>query len=130
MDKNFLNIVAIVIVIAVVSALLVYWRAEHFGAVDDIAERGLSTVRREAVLFYGVLPLFFGGIAWFAYKYMYNQSPENAATNFLLLALAIGVVFTVMAAVVFKMRGFSEFVALHILYAAGFGWVLPRVLAF
>ena len=128
MDKNFLNIAAIVIVIAVVSALLVYWRAEHFGAVDDIANRGLSTVRREAVLFYGVLPLFFGGIAWFAYKAMYNHSPQDAQTYFLLLALGLGVVFTVMAAMVFKMRGFSEFVTLHLIYLAGFGWVLPRVL--
>jgi hypothetical protein len=130
MDKNILNLAGIIIVIAIASAALIYWRADHFGAPEDIAQRGLSTVRREAVLFYGVLPLVFGGIAWFVYKYMVDHSPENADTNYLLLALAIGIGFTVLAAVVYKGRGFSEFVTLHIIYLAGFGWVMPRLLTF
>jgi len=129
-DKNILHLAGIILGIAAISAALVYWRAENFAAPEDIAHRGLSTVRRESVAFYAVLPVVFGSIAWFVYKYMVNHSPENADTNFLLLALAFGIGFTVLAAVVFKMRGFSEFVTLHIIYLAGFGWLMPRLLAF
>ena len=130
MDKNVLNLGGIVLVIVVISAMLVYWRAETFGAPEDIAARGLSTVRREAVAFYGILPVVFGVIAWFVYKYFINHWPKNADTNYFLLALGIGLGFTVLAALVFKGRGFTEFVALHIIYLAGFGWVMPRLLAF
>jgi hypothetical protein len=36
---------------------------------------------------------------------------------------------SIMAAVVFKMRGFVEFTALHVLYVAGFGWIIPMLWA-
>jgi len=47
---------------------------------------------------------------------------------FLFLAIGIAVLFTVLAAVVFKMRRFVELTTLHILYAAGFGWIMPKLL--
>ena len=50
-------------------------------------------------------------------------------TTFLYLAVGIGIVLTVLAAVVFKMRGFVEMTTLHILYIAGFGWVVPMLWA-
>jgi hypothetical protein len=129
MDRNTLTLAGIIIVIAATGALLTYWRSESMATPADIAARGLSIVKRDAVLFYGLfLPAVVGVIAWFVYKGMYGQSPETAASNLLLLAIGIGVVFTVLAAIVFKMRGFSEFLALHILYAAGFGWIMPRLL--
>jgi hypothetical protein len=129
MDKNTLTLGGIIIVIAAIGALLTYWRSESMATPADIAARGLSLVQRDAVLFYGLfLPVVVGVIAWFVYKGMYGQSPDTAARNLLLLAVGIGIFFTVLAAVVFKMRGFSEFLILHIVYAAGFGWIMPRLL--
>jgi hypothetical protein len=52
---------------------------------------------------------------------------DSAQTNYLLLAVGIGVVLTILSALVFKMRGFVEFTALHVLYIAGFGWMMPRL---
>jgi hypothetical protein len=40
----------------------------------------------------------------------------------------MALVFTVLAAIVFRMRGFAEFTALHVVYTVGFGWVMPRLL--
>jgi hypothetical protein len=129
MDRNSLTLVGLVIVIAAVGALLTYLRAESMATPADIAARGLTTVQRDAVLFYGLfLPVVVGVISWFVYKGMYGQSPDTAERNLLLLAIGIGIAFTVLAAIVFKMRGFSEFLILHIVYAAGFGWIMPRFL--
>jgi hypothetical protein len=129
MDRNSLVLAGLVIVIAAAGALLTYWRSESMATPADIAARGLTTVQRDAVLFYGLfLPIVVGVISWFVYKGMYGQSPDTAARNLLLLAIGIGIAFTVLAAIVFKMRGFSEFLILHIVYAAGFGWMMPRLL--
>jgi hypothetical protein len=129
MDRNTLTLVGVVILIAVVGALVTYLRSENMATPADIATRGLVIVQRDAVLFYGLfLPVVVGVISWFVYKGMYGQSPDTAARNLLLLAIGIGIGFTVLAAVVFKMRGFSEFLVLHIVYAAGFGWIMPRLL--
>jgi hypothetical protein len=128
MDRNLLSLAGVTVVIAVASVLLTFWRAESFSTPENIALKGLPTVQRDTVVFYGLLAVVVGVIAWFVYRAMYTQSPDSAANNFLLLAFGIGVVLTVLAAVVFKMRGFSEFLILHIVYAAGFGWVLPKLL--
>jgi hypothetical protein len=117
-------------VIGVISAVLTYWRAEHLSTPENIAAKGLAAIQRDTAVFYGFMAVVVGVIAWFVYRAMFAQSPDSADSNFLLLAVGIGVVLTVLAAVVFKMRGFSELLILHIVYAAGFGWVLPRLLAF
>jgi hypothetical protein len=46
----------------------------------------------------------------------------------LILVVVVAAVFTVIAAVVFKMRGFVELTALYVLYVAGFGRLMPRLL--
>ena len=56
---------------------------------------------------------------------MLVRYPANPQTMFLSLAIGIGVVLTVLAAVVFKMRGLVEMTTLHILYIARFGWLIP-----
>ena len=129
MSDNMQALVGVIVVIAVLSALLVAWRAESMANTDDLARRGVGPVRRDAVLFYGLfLPIVVGVITYYVYRWMDGRWPDSAQLYVLLLAVVIAVVFTVMAAVVFKMRGFAEFVALHILYVVGFGAVLPRLL--
>jgi hypothetical protein len=130
MDRNILTLVGIVVVIGLVSAALTYWRAENLSTPENIAAKGLAAIQRDTAVFYGFMAVVVGVISWFVYRGMLAQSPDSAASNFLLLAVGIGVALTVLAAVVFKMRGFSELLFLHVVYAAGFGWVLPRLLAF
>jgi type IV secretory pathway TrbL component len=64
-----------------------------------------------------------GLISFFLYRFIQARSPDSAQTTFLFLAIGLVVVFTVLAAVVFKMRGFIEMTILHLVYAAGFGWI-------
>jgi hypothetical protein len=71
------------------------------------------------------MPILVGIISFYVYRGMLVRSPLAAQTTFLFLAVGIGIGLTVLAAVVFKMRGFVEITSLHILYIAGFGWLLP-----
>lgn len=129
MSENMQALVGVIVVIAVLSALLVAWRAESMAQPGDLEKRGLGAVRRDAVLFYGIaLPVVVGVITYYVYRWMNGRWPDDAQTYILLLAVAIAVIFTAMAAAVFKMRGFAEFVILHVLYVIGFGAVLPRLL--
>ncbi len=129
MSDNMQALIGVIVVIAALSALLVAWRAESMAQESDLQNRGLGPVRRDAVLFYGIaLPIVVGVITYYVYRWMNGRWPDDAQTYILLLAVLIAVIFTGMAAVVFKMRGLVEFVILHILYVIGFGAVLPRLL--
>lgn len=126
MNRNVLVLIGIIAALGVISAVLTYLRTEKMTAPADLAAKGLASAQRANVLFFGVyIPLLVGVIAFFVYRGMLTRSPATANTSYLLLAVGIGVVLTIMAAVVFKMRGFVEFSALHVLYIAGFGWLLP-----
>lgn len=80
------------------------------------------------MIFFGLfVPVLVGPIVFYLYRSMLVRSPDTAQTTYLLLAVGLGVVFTVLAAAVFKMRGFIEFTALHVFYVVGFGWMMPRL---
>jgi hypothetical protein len=94
----------------------------------DLASKGVAAVQRANVIFFGVvMPLAVGPIAYFVYRSMLTRAPDTAQTSFLLLAVGIAAVLTILAAVVFKMRAFFEFTALHLIYIAGFGWIVPML---
>lgn len=84
---------------------------------------------RSSVIFYGLfMPVLVGIITFYVLRFMNARWPATAETSILWLAIVIALLFTVMAAVVFKMRGFAELTALHVLYVGSFGWLLPRLL--
>jgi hypothetical protein len=70
----------------------------------------------------------FGFISFYVFRFMNTRWPASAETSLLWLAIGIAVLFTVMAAVIFKMRGFVELTFLHILYVAIFGWLMPKLI--
>jgi hypothetical protein len=74
------------------------------------------------------MPVLVGIITFYVLRFMNARWPATAETSLLWLAIVIALLFTVMAAVVFKMRGFAELTALHVLYVGSFGWLLPRLL--
>lgn len=78
---------------------------------------------------YGVfMPFLVGLISFYVFRFMNTRWPASAETSLLWLAIGIAVLFTVMAAVIFKMRGFVELTFLHILYVASFGWLMPKLI--
>ena len=130
MSKNVYILIGVMLVIGLISALLTYMRTEKMASPADIASKGLAAVQRGNVIFFGLfMPVVVGPIAFYVYRSMLTRSPDGAQTTYLLLAIGIAIVFTILAALVFKMRGFVEFTALHIFYVAGFGWMMPRLLS-
>ena len=104
--------------------------AEKMSPLADIASKGVAAVQKGNIIFFGVvMPLVVGVIAFFVYRGMLARSADSAPTTFLILAVGIAVVLSIMAAMVFKMRGFVELTALHVLYVAGFGWIIPLLWA-
>lgn len=129
MSKNIFILIGVMLAVGLISALLTYWRAEKMSPLADIASKGVAAVQKGNIIFFGVfMPLVVAPIAFFVYRGMLARSADTAQTTFLFLAVGIAVVFTILAALVFKMRGFVEFTALHVFYVAGFGWVMPKLL--
>ena len=130
MFKNIAVLVGLLVVVGVVSALLTFVRAGNMSPMADIQSKGLAAVQKSNLLFFGVeVPLVVGIITFFVYRSMLARSPATANTSFLLLSIGVGIVFTILAAVVFKMRGFAEFTALHVVYIAALGWLMPTLWA-
>jgi len=128
MSKNIFILIGVMVVVGLVSALLTYVRAEKMSSLTDIASKGLAAVQRGNLIFFGLfMPILVGPIAFLVYRNMLVRSSGSAQTTYLFLAVGIAIVFTVLAAVVFKMRGFVELTVLHVLYVAGFGWIMPRL---
>lgn len=116
------------VTVGVISALLTYIRTERMAAPAEIASKGLAAVQRGNIVFFGLfMAHLVGPIAYFVYRGMLACSADNAQTSYLFLTVGIGVVFTILAALVFKMRGFIAFIALHVLYIVSFGWIMPRL---
>jgi hypothetical protein len=129
MSRNIYILVGVMVAIGLISALLTYLRTEKMAAPTDLASKSLAALQRGNVIFFGLfMPLLVGSIAFYVYRSMLAHSPSTAPATYLFLAVGIGILFTILAALVFKMRGFVEFTALHILYIAGFGWILPKLL--
>ena len=129
MSRNTFILIGVMVVIGLISALLTYIRTEKMASPVELASKGLAAIQKGNVIFYGIfMPILVGSLALFAYRGLLSRSPDTAQTTYLLLAAGIAIVFTILAAAVFKMRGFVELTTLHILYVAGFGWIMPKLL--
>jgi hypothetical protein len=130
MNKNLVVLIGVMVVVGLISALLTYLRAEKMSPLADIASKGVTAVQKGNIIFFGVvMSLVVGIIAFFVYRGMLARSVETAPTTFLFLSIGIAIVLSILAAVVFRMRGFVELTALHVLYVAGFGWIIPMLWA-
>jgi len=130
MNNRLLILIGLMVGLGLVSAILTYLRADKMSPLTDLATKGVAEVRKGNIIFFGVfIPVLFGPIAYVIYRTILTRSPDTAQTWFLALAIGMAIVLTVLAGVVFKMRGFVEFLVLHILYTAGLGWWMPRLLA-
>jgi hypothetical protein len=127
MPKSLLSVAALIMALTFVSAVYTYFRAGVIASPDQIASNGLPAASRDTAVFYAFVAILVGVIGFFVFRGMLNTSPDSAPRNFLFLAIGIGIVFEIMGAAVFKMRGLADLTLLHILHIAGYGWLLPRV---
>lgn len=129
MSKNLLVSGTIILTLGVLSAILTYFRAFAMSPTNDIATKGLTAIQRGNVLFFGLfIPLVTGWISYRVWISMQTKYGTLAQSKYLILAIIIGVIFSIMAAVVFKMRGFWEFFILHVIYVIGLGWMMPLLI--
>ena len=129
MSKNIFLLISVMVAVGLISALLTYIRTEKMASPADIVSKGLTAVRQGNMIFFGLfMPILVGPIAYYVYRGLFARLPDSAQTIYLLLAGGIAIVFTILAALVFKMKGFVEFTALHVFYVAGFGWLMPKLL--
>jgi hypothetical protein len=122
MGKSMIVLVVIMLGIGLVSGLLTYWRAPSLATPDALVAKGLAIIRRERVTFYGLfLPVLVGTIAYFVYCWMSARWPSPGDHAFWVLALVVALGFTLLAALVFRLRGFVEMTALHAATSQGSG---------
>lgn len=126
MNRNFLLLLGVIVIVGIVSALFTYFRSEKMASQTDLASKGLAAIQKGNIIFYGLfMPIVVGLISFYIYRGLLARNPETAQTIFLGLAVGLGIALTILAAMVFKMRGFFEMTALHVLYVASFGWLAP-----
>jgi hypothetical protein len=129
MPKNVIVVIGIILALGIVSGFLAYLRASVLASPADLEAKGLQAVRKQTTIFYAVyVPILAGVIAYFLYRFVSTRWPATAESTFLIIVIAIAVIFEIMAAIVFKMKGLVEFTILHILYAFSLGWLMPRLL--
>lgn len=127
MPKSYLSVGILIVALTIVSAVYTYLRAGVLASPEQIASKGLAVARRDTAVFYAGVAVAFGVIGFFVFRGMLHASPLLAARNFLFLAIGVGVLLEIMAAIVFKMRGLLDLTVLHILFIVSYGWLLPLV---
>lgn len=134
MFKNILAALLVILPVALLSGGLVYWRAEPLTEQDEIKSEAVPTPGKPnpkkftfAVLALGVMA---GLLISVLYIWMAGRWPDTAPKVYLWLAIGVTIVLSVAVAFVrpmLKMGGVPECIALHILWGAGYGWLLPLV---
>jgi len=79
-----------ILIVTILSALYAAFRAPALSTPEEIAPKGLAARRRELGIFYAMVPIVVGLIAFFVYRGMLARSPETAQGTFLLIAIGIG----------------------------------------
>lgn len=133
MFKNLLTALTVILPITLLSGGLTYWRAEALTeektaeASSEEPEISATVLTFAAVAF----SVIFGLIATALYTWMIGRWPATAFNVYLGLAIGLTIFFSVAAAIVrpaAKMGGVTECIALHILFGAGYGWLLPLLI--
>ncbi len=133
MFKNLLTALIVILPVTLVSGGLTYWRAGPLteektpAAVRKGPEMSAATLTFAAIAF----SVLFGLIAAALYTWMSGRWPGTAFNVYLWLSIGLTFFFSIAAAIVrpaAKMSGVPECVALHILFGAGYGWLLPLLI--
>lgn len=121
------NLWVVLISFAAVAAVSVVWallRSGDMAPAADIAKRGLTVIKRENLVFFGVImPAVVALCSFYTYRRWYIGQP----LQFLFLALGLGVALSILAAIFYR-KAFYDFTFLHVVHIAVFGWLMPMFL--
>jgi hypothetical protein len=111
--------------LVLVSNIAVF-RSEGMANLDVLAKRGLAVIKRENIIYFGlVMPVVVGLVSYYVYRRWYISEPQH----FLILAICIGIGLSILAAVFYK-RALIDFSILHVVHIFFFGWLMPLLLKF
>ena len=131
MFQTIINSLVISIPVGILTAAIVLIRGKNFASAAEISAKGLLGASLQTAFGYLVGAVIFGAIAVFTYQWMAGRWPENIKDLFLKLAVGLGIFFTILAFVVcplIKLNRAPEFTAMHLIWVAGFGWLMPTLL--
>ncbi len=131
MVRNVLVALLIAVPITLLSVGLVVWRAEAVAGAEEVAAKGLAAVRSSLAGGWLVAGLIFGVMAMLVYRWMLGRWAAEAPRLYLGLAGVLIVALSMLAVValpMLKRHCLAEYIALHLLWGLGYGWLIPQVI--
>ncbi len=131
MVRNTLVALLIAVPITLLSVGLVVWRAEAVAGPAEVAAKGLAAVRSSLAGGWLIAGLIFGLMAMLVYRWMLGRWAADAPKLYLELAAGLIVALSVLAVVtlpMLKRHCEVEYIALHLLWGLGYGWLIPQVI--
>ena len=131
MLQNIINSLVVSIPVGILTGIIVFIRGEQFVDAAQVATKGMAAARLQAALGYIIGAVVFGAIAVFALQWVANRWPADYKDLFLKLAIGLGIFFSLLAIVVcpmIKLNRVPEFIIMHVIWAGGFGWLMPMLL--
>jgi len=118
----------IILIVAAVTALIIYQRTPQIAGEEEINEEGLSRTRQLFTFAFTASAVLFGVAVVVTYDFIASRWPSIAQPLFFLGGVVTAGIFSLAAAVVRPregMGGVPEIIALNFLWGLGYGVVLP-----
>ncbi len=131
MLQNILNSLVVSIPVGILTGIIVFIRGEQFVEAAQVAAKGFAAARLQVALGYFIGAVVFGAIAVFAFQWIASRWPADYRSLFLKIAIGLGIFFSILAVVVcplIKLNRVPEFIVMHVIWAGGFGWLMPMLL--
>jgi hypothetical protein len=118
----------IILIVAAVTALIIYQRTPQIAGEEEINEEGLSRTRLLFTFAFTASAVLFGVAVVVAYDFFASLWPSVAQPLVFLGGVVTAGIFSLAAAVVRPRKGLGgvpELIALNFLWGLGYGLVLP-----
>ena len=118
----------IILIVAAVTALIIYQRTPQIAGEEEINEEGLSRTRQLFTFAFTASAVLFGVAVVVSYDFIASRWPSIAQPLFFLGGVVTAGIFSLAAAIVRPregMGGVPEVIALNLLWGLGYGVVLP-----
>ena len=128
---NLIAAAAVVIPVALLSAIVAYVRTGELTRPESLRARGFRASARRSAIRFLVTALILGYLAAGTYGWLVDFQPDNALTFMVWAGFAVAAVLSVTAAFVrprLGLGGLPEIVLLSVLWGATYGWLLPEAI--
>lgn len=120
----------LIVAITIITAGLVYGRAEQLGAVTSVSGSNAFS-RNSLVSSYMIAGLLFGAAAVEVYRLALGRYGAEGGSVFLKMGIGAAILLSILAVAVMprmKRGGTAEYIALNLLWGLGYGGLLPLIL--